>query len=142
LAENTFYSALTILSGRVVVFCNSVVTNNNFQISLLKKSVYTRLVIFASRPDISSLVLQANNMVALHDFAAMIQRHCLFVLLALLATGSRNISAQNISTAVESRETKTPAWWPVVECFVLDDVNKCLQDRSVRAFVGLGTASH
>jgi len=118
-----------------------VVTNNYFQISILKKCVYTRLVIFASRPDISSVVLQANNMVALHDFAAMTQRRCLFVLLVLLATNSRSISAQNISNAVESRETKTSIWWPVVECVLLDDVNKCLQDRSVRAFVGLGTAS-
>jgi len=99
------------------------------------------LVIFASRPDISSVVLQANNMVALHDFPAMIQRQFLFVLLVLVATNSRSISAQNISTAVESRETKTSVWWPVVECVLLDDVNKCLQDRSVRAFVGLGTAS-
>jgi hypothetical protein len=123
-----------------------VVTNNYFQISLLKKIVYTRLVIFASRPDVSSVVLQANNMVALHDFAAMIQRRFMFVLLVLVATNSRSISAQNISTqnisnAVESRETKTSIWWPVVECVLLDDVNKCLQDRSVRAFVGLGTAS-
>ena len=118
-----------------------MVTNTYFQISVLKKSVYTRLVIFASRPDISSVVLQANNMVALHGFAAMIQRHCLFVLLVLMATNSRSISAQNISTAAESRETKTSIWWPVVECILLDDVNKCLQDRSVRTFVGLGTAS-
>jgi len=99
------------------------------------------LVIFASPPDISSIVFQANNMVALRDFTAMIQRHCLFVLLVLMATNSRSISAQNISAVVESRETKTSVWWPVVECVLLDDVNKCLQDRSVRAFVGLGTAS-
>lgn len=104
------------------------------------------MVIFPSLPDISSVVLQANNMVALHDFAAMTQRLCLFVLLVLLATNSRsiaaqNISAQNISNAVESRETKTSIWWPVVECVLLDDVNKCLQDRSVRAFIGLGTTS-
>jgi hypothetical protein len=130
------------LYERVVVFRNNFVTDNNFHISVLKKSFYTRLVTFASRPDVSSVVLQANNMVALHDFAAMIQRYCLFVLLALLATSSRSISAQNISTAVESRETKTPVWWPIVECFFLDDVNKCLQDRSVRTFVGLGTGSH
>jgi len=117
-----------------------VVTNAYFQIKILKKSVYARLVIFASRPDISSVALQANNMVALRGFAAMIQRHCLFVLLLFVATNSRSISAQNISTAAESRETKTSIWWPVVECIFLDDVNKCLQDRSVRAFVGLGTA--
>jgi hypothetical protein len=99
------------------------------------------LVVFASRPDIPSIVLQANNMAALRDFAAMLQMQCLFVLLVLVATNSRSISAQNISNAVESRETKTSIWWPVVQCILLDDVNKCLQDRSVRAFVGLGTAS-
>ena len=118
-----------------------MVTNTYFQISVLKKCVYARLVVFASRPDIPSIVLQANNMAALRDFAAMLQMQCLFVLLVLVATNSRSISAQNISNAVESRETKTSIWWPVVQCILLDDVNKCLQDRSVRAFVGLGTAS-
>jgi hypothetical protein len=141
LVETPFYPVQIVFYGRDVVFHISVVTNNYFQISVLKKTVYTRFVILASRPDISSVVLQANNMVALHDFAAMVQRHCFFVLLVLVATNSRIISAQNISTVVESRETKTSVWWPVVQCVLFDDVNKCLQDRSLRAFVGLGTAS-
>jgi hypothetical protein len=80
-------------------------------------------------------------MVALHDFAEMIQRNSFFVLLVLLATSSSSNSAQSVSTAVESRETKTPDWWPIVECVFLGDVNRCLQDRTLRAFVGLGTIS-
>jgi hypothetical protein len=120
-----------------------VATTINFQISVLKKNVYTRLVLLASCPHIVSFILQANNMVALHDLAEMTQRHSLLVLLVLAATGSSSSSsAQSTSTAVDSRETKTSAWWPIVECvFLDDDVNKCLQDRTVRTFVGLGTAS-
>lgn len=80
-------------------------------------------------------------MAPLLRYCEEILSHSLVVLLVLVTSSGCSDPTQTNTTAVESRETKTPSWWPIVECVFLDDVSKCLQDSTVRAFVGLGTVS-
>jgi hypothetical protein len=81
-------------------------------------------------------------MAALLRYCEEVLSHCLVVLLLLVALSGCNDPSQTNTTAAESRETKTPGWWPIVECFFLEDVSECLQYSTVRAFVGLGIGSH
>jgi hypothetical protein len=81
-------------------------------------------------------------MAALLKYADMTLRHSLITLLLFVASSGSSDPSEGNRTAVEGRGTTTPLWWPFVECFFLTDVNKCLQDRTVRAFVGLGTGFH
>ncbi|PNF43008.1 hypothetical protein B7P43_G09570 [Cryptotermes secundus] len=76
-------------------------------------------------------------MTALLRHADVTLWHSLVTLLLLVASSSSSDPSEGNRTAVESRGTTTPIWWPFVECFFLADVNKCLQDQTVRAFVGL-----
>ena len=48
---------------------------------------------------------------------------------------SSNISNSDVR---EIRDIYKAGWWPLLQCIFLDDMNKCLQDRAVRALVGLG----
>jgi hypothetical protein len=81
-------------------------------------------------------------MAALLRYADMTLRHSLVTLLLCVASSGSSDPSEGNRTAIEGRGTTTPIWWPFVECFFLTDVNKCLQDRTVRAFVGLGTGFH
>jgi hypothetical protein len=94
---------------------------------------------FISLPDLFSFTLQASNMAALLSYADMTLRFSLFTLLMSVASSDSSGPSESNRTALEGRETATSAWWPLVECVFLTDVNKCLQDRTLRAFVGLGT---
>lgn len=81
-------------------------------------------------------------MASLLRYCEVLSHSLVLLLLVLVASSGCSDTAQSNATAVESRETKTPSWWPLVECVLLDDVSKCLQDRTVRAFVGIGTGYH
>jgi hypothetical protein len=81
-------------------------------------------------------------MAALLSYAHTTLRYSLVTLLIVVASSASSDPSEGNRTAVEGRETTTPVWWPLVECIFLDDVNKCLQDSTVRAFVGLGTGFH
>ncbi|XP_069690566.1 uncharacterized protein [Periplaneta americana] len=60
----------------------------------------------------------------------------MLALVLVLATSGQGSTP--VPASLQSREHKTPAWWPLLQCVLLADFNKCLQDRTLRAFVGLG----
>jgi hypothetical protein len=123
--------------SKTVRALDRVATGTGFNV-IIQKRIFTSLGLLVSRTHVFSFVFQASNVMALFSYAEMVLKHPLVVLLVLVVSSASSDPIQSNTTAVESRETKAPDWWPVVECVFLDDVKHCLQDRTVRAFVGLG----
>lgn len=105
----------------------------------LKGKASVHKIVLGSLTDLFSFTLQASNMAALLSYADTTLRFSLLTLLTFLGSSDSRGPTEGNGTAVQGRETSSSVLWPLVECVFLTDVNKCLQDRTVRAFVGLGT---
>ncbi|PSN46803.1 hypothetical protein C0J52_11184 [Blattella germanica] len=97
--------------------------------------------------------MKIHKMLELPYYVKTVLKHCLVasVLLMLVAqcqggtvasnptavTGN-DIRATLNNAVIEDRSNKRPGWWPLVQCIFLADINKCLQDRTVRGLMGIG----